>query len=353
MAAPKMAGTDARQQTRTRRLAGIVTTAELKAAGTSPIQITTLVRRGVLRPVFRGVYADAAAATEMLGRKGGDQLLSVAAALAVVGPTAVASHQSAAYLHAIDLVSRESAVSLTCPPDRGWRGRAGIQVHAMALPPEHVTTVVGLRVTSPARTVGDLARTLEVRDGLVAADSALHRRLVTKADLTSALAACAHFRGARRAAEVIDFADGLAESPLESIARLAFRDCGLPQPELQVWLGGTAEPIGRVDFYWRDYWTIAEVDGAGKYANPERARAQLRRDSLLREDGFEVVHFTWQQIDRMPQQVAASIRAAFRRGVRNATRPGRSASGEDSARPGRGTRGTRGDSAHQARYSPG
>jgi very-short-patch-repair endonuclease len=44
---------------------------------------------------------------------------------------------------------------------------------------------------------------------------------------------------------------------------------------------------------------------------------------LLREDGFEVVHFTWDQITDTPQRVAASIRAAFQRGIRNTTRPAR------------------------------
>ena len=87
----------------------------------------------------------------------------------------------------------------------------------------------------------------------------------------------------------------------------------MPPPELQVWLGGTVEPIGRVDFYWKQYRTIAEVDGAIKYADPQRARAQLRRDSLFRDEGFEVVHFTWQQITRTPEHLAASIRTAFRR----------------------------------------
>jgi very-short-patch-repair endonuclease len=71
------------------------------------------------------------------------------------------------------------------------------------------------------------------------------------------------------------------------------------------------------DFYWRKYLTIAEVDGAIKYADPQRAQAQLRRDSLLRDDGFEVVHFTWQQITQTPEHVALSIRKAFRRGARN------------------------------------
>jgi very-short-patch-repair endonuclease len=41
--------------------------------------------------------------------------------------------------------------------------------------------------------------------------------------------------------------------------------------------------------------------------------AQLHRDARLRQAGFEVVHFTWSEIIREPDQVAASIRAAFRR----------------------------------------
>jgi very-short-patch-repair endonuclease len=89
---------------------------------------------------------------------------------------------------------------------------------------------------------------------------------------------------------------------------------------LQVWLGGISAPVGRVDFYWKQYRTIAEVDGAAKYRDdPKRVRVpeQLRRDQLLREDGYELVHFTWQQITETPQAVAASICRAFQRGVRN------------------------------------
>jgi predicted transcriptional regulator of viral defense system len=301
----------------TDRVAGIVTTAELTAAGFSDDRIRTLTKRGDLYRVGRGVYADGPRAYETLAFKGGLQLLQLAAAVAVTGKGTVVSHESAAYLHSIDLLSKQEAATLTCPPQRGRNARPGIRLHSARLPAEHVTTWARLPVTTPARTVVDLLRTLSFRDGVVTADSALHRKLVTKAELTAVLATCAHWRGARRAGDVIEFADGRAESPLESIARIAFRDCGLPPPDLQVWLGGTVEPVGRVDFYWKQYRTIAEVDGAIKYADPERARAQLRRDSLLRDDGFEVVHFTWQQITQTPEQVAVSIRKAFRRGVRN------------------------------------
>jgi len=297
----------------TGRVAGIVTTAELTAAGFSCDRIRTLTRRGDLYQVSRGVYANGARAGEILAIADGRQLLQLAAAVAVRGPGTVVSHESAAYLHSIDLLSAPNAATLTCPPGRGWSAGPNVRLHAMALPAEHVTTMIRMSVTTPARTVVDLARTVSFKAGVVTADSALRRKLVTKAELTDVLATCARWPGARRAAAVIEFADGRAESPLESIARIAFKGCGLPPPELQVWLGGTEEPVGRVGFYWRKYRTIAEVDGAIKYKDPERARAQLRRDSLLRDDGFEVVHFTWQQITQTPEQVALSIRKAFRR----------------------------------------
>ncbi|HEY2077850.1 MAG TPA: type IV toxin-antitoxin system AbiEi family antitoxin domain-containing protein [Streptosporangiaceae bacterium] len=298
---------------RTGRVAGIVLTAELTAAGFSDARIKTLTRRGDLFRVDRGVYANGPRAREILAIADGRQLLQLATAVAVRGPGTVVSHESAAYLHSIDLLATPGVATLTCPPGRGWRASPGARLHATALPAEHVDTTGLLPVTTPARTVVDLARTLSFRAGVVTADSALHRKLVRKAELGQVLTDCRGWPGARQATAVIDFADALAESPLESIARIAFKDCGLPPPELQVWLGGTAEPIGRVDFYWKQYRTIAEVDGALKYADPERARAQLRRDSLFRDEGFEVVHFTWQQITHAPEQVAASIRKAFRR----------------------------------------
>ena len=85
---------------------------------------------------------------------------------------------------------------------------------------------------------------------------------------------------------------------------------------MQVWVGGNGLVIGRADFLWAKHRTIAEADGAGKYMTQGRAQAQLRRDAELRDAGFEMVHFTWEEIVRAPAQVAASIRAAFQRAAR-------------------------------------
>lgn len=296
------------------RLAGIITTAELAAAGVRPAQIRRLVRRRVLLPLGRGVYARSGLAAGLTGRAG-EQALRVAAALAVAGPGVVGSHHSAASIYDLDLLGRLPAVAaVTRPPGSGSRtGRPGVRVHAAALPAPHVTAWRGACLTSVARTVADLARTSSFRAGVVVADSALHAKQTSKTELQSVLTDCRRWRGIEQARQVVAFSDARSESVFESISRVAFRDHALPPPDLQAWVGDDEMVIGRVDFLWRAHRTIGEADGVVKYANPSQALAQLQRDARLREAGFEVVHFTWEEITRVPAQVAASLRAAFQR----------------------------------------
>jgi hypothetical protein len=205
-------------------------------------------------------------------------------------------------------------VAVTRAPGASRTGRPGVRFHIAALPREHVAARGGIRVTSVARTVVDLARTSSFRAGVVVADSALRGKQVTKDELRAVAADCARWPGIRQAYLVVEFSDGRSESALESISRAAFRDHGIPAPELQVPVGGDNGVVGRADFLWARYGTVGEADGALKYANTDRAISQLRRDAALRAAGFEVVHFTWQEIVKTPGQVAASIREAFRRG---------------------------------------
>jgi hypothetical protein len=171
-------------------------------------------------------------------------------------------------------------------------------------------------VTSVERTVVDLARSLPFAAGVVTADSALCNEKTTAGRLYRVVGDCRRWPGIAKATEVVDFSHPGAESPLESISRVAFRDGGLPPPVLQAWIIGGRGTIGRVDFLWEEHRTIAEADGAMKYADPDRARRQLRRDTDLREAGFEVVHFTWRDITSRPEHVVAQIRAAFARTAR-------------------------------------
>jgi hypothetical protein len=279
-----------------------------------------LVRQGKLLAVRRGVYTSAGMAAVGASNER-RHALQVAAVLASCGFPAVASHRSAALIHGLDLIGKRQPEAIAVsrsPRGHGSRSlRTGVTVHSAGLHAGHVTVKDGIAVTSVARTVVDLARTYSFREGVVVADSALRGRKTTVPELNAVIADCRRWPGLQRAREVVAFSDHRSDSALESIGRVVFREYGLPPPDLQVWVGGDLAIVGRADYLWPQHRTIAEADGAVKYATVGKAVAQLDRDVRLREAGFEVVHFTWQEIMMTPWQVAARIRAAFIRGARS------------------------------------
>jgi hypothetical protein len=169
-----------------------------------------------------------------------------------------------------------------------------------------------LPVTTATRTVVDLARSLTFVEGVVAVDCALRLGKTTNPGLAGALRSCAGWPGADQARRVVGFSNEDSGSVLESCARVAFAEAGLPAPVLQAAIASAnGEFIGRVDFCWPDCQTIAEADGMAKYDDPLRAREQIMRDIRLRDAGYKVVHFTWSQLFGDPEHVIARIRTAF------------------------------------------
>jgi len=298
-----------------RRFSGVATRPELATAGVSEAQLRRHLRRGALVPVGRGAYALPELVAAAAGDPAREHALAAAAAVRRGGGDAAASHHSAAIIHGLDLLAwpDAAAVALTRSPhgSRSRSARAGIVVHIADLPAQQVTSRHGVRVTTVARTVIDLARMLPFTDGVVVADVALHARKAARPELGAVLAACARWPGIRRAERVTAFSDQRAESVLESVARVAFDEHGLPAPQLQAWVGDDKKILGRADFFWPEHRTIAEADGSVSCASPEQAVSQRGRDARLRDSGFEVVHFTWREIRTVPWQVVASLRAAF------------------------------------------
>jgi hypothetical protein len=266
----------------------------------------------------RGVYASGSAVRWAEGDQQRAHVLRVFAARATVGRWGVASFHSAAVLHGLDLLKRpaEDRVTLTVPPDRRWERAkpADVVFHASELPQEHVTRLYKLPVTTVARTVADLARTLPFVDAVVVADSALSQEKATKPELLQALQRCTGWPGVRQARRALEFADDRAESPLESAARVVFAEAGLDPPELQVTIHGEQEQqqfAARVDFLWRAQKAAAEADGLVKYNDRKDLLKERERDHQLREAGYTVVHFTWKELFQAKEVVLARIRGAL------------------------------------------
>lgn len=291
------------------------TAAEWRAAGVTPALFRSLTRAGDLVRVRHGVYASRTAVESAAAGPRQGHALRVAAARACIGGTGVASHQSAAMLHGIDLLRSpaDDKVWLTRPPGQ-YRNRCpdGVHLYSAQLPRQHMRTLYGVPVTTATRTVVDLARSMTFMEGVVAMDCALRLGKTTDFGLADALRCCAGWRGADKARRVAEFSSEDAGSVLESCARVVFAEAGLPAPVLQAAIA-TSDGIfiGRVDFCWPAYQVIAEADGMAKYEDPMRAREQIMRDIRLRDAGYKVVHFTWRELFGTRERVIARIHAAF------------------------------------------
>lgn len=274
-------------------------------------------RRNNLVQVARGSYLSETEYRE-LDAVGRHCARSIAAADRLESD-AVLSHVSAAVLHGFDVWGVQlKAVHLTRPASSHGRRRALIHVHPTPLDPSEIVAIDGLRVTSPARTIADLARMASLESAVSTGDHALHLGLSTE-DLVDAVESAAGRHGISRARRAITLMDGRSESVGESLSRLLIRKLGLPTPDLQRTIRNSEhQSLGRVDFLFEEAGVVGEFDGKvkyGKYLKPGQSTSQVVYEEKLREDriresGLMVVRWTWEDLDH-PAVLRRRIEKAF------------------------------------------
>ncbi|MDQ4117379.1 MAG: type IV toxin-antitoxin system AbiEi family antitoxin domain-containing protein [Actinomycetota bacterium] len=292
---------------------GLLRRSALRAAGYGDAEIDRMRRRGLLLGVRRGVYRWADGGVPPPTET---HALRARAATPELSGEAVYSHSTAAVLLGLPLW-RTPLDRLHVLRDRsgGGRLRTGVHVHVAPVPDGDVIDIDGIRLTSAARTVVDLARTLAAEQALVAADGALHKAVVSArtgeydpgATTASEVAAClGRFTGRRgvpSAARLLAFADAASESPGETRSRFRMHVAGLPPPITQWPVPGTRY---RSDFGWPEIGVVGEFDGRIKYARgrmtPDEDMADVvwrekQREDRIRETGLIVVRWTWSEID--------------------------------------------------------
>jgi hypothetical protein len=267
------------------------------------------VRAGTEHRVARGVYipADGWEATSADDR----YLLRVLAAANTRRNHPVFSFWSAAVVHGLPIYGAwPTKVHTTVGKAGGGRSSGDVVRHVIPLGDEDVVDLDGLRVTSVARTVLDLATVAKFSSAVVTTDRALHvdRRgrttpLVTADELWSAYARRMPFRGYLRARKVLEFGTHLADSPLESVSRVTMRQIGCPRPLLQSRFSDYRGVIGESEFHWPGYALVGESDGRSKYLDPlvrnGRSMEQVLLDEKERADrlgavGLRVSRWGWE-----------------------------------------------------------
>jgi hypothetical protein len=224
------------------------------------------------------------------------------------GPTAVASHQSAAWLWALlDAPPRRRAITLA----RGTKcALPHVDVHRPVDYPANVISRRQIPATDPLRTLVDLAAVAPPRALDDAVDRALAKRLLTVTAIEAELARLGRNgrAGAGRMRQTLR-RRGLIGAPhpsvLESRALRLLRQYGIEPLGTEVRWG--PEGRYRVDIVLAPN-VVMEVDGFAYHADPEQMGEDKRRRTRMRLEGTVVLEYTWRDILYDPQRVIAEVR---------------------------------------------
>jgi very-short-patch-repair endonuclease len=159
--------------------------------------------------------------------------------------------------------------------------------------------------TSKVRTVLDCAAELPFDEALAVADSALRHGDVTVEQLRAALRSD-HPPAVRR---VVEHATPLAANPFESVLRAILVEARIEMvPQYETTVGGItyhpdlADPLHGI---------AVEANSWTHHASKADHDADCVRYNALVVAGWVVLRFTWEQVMFAPDEVVATVRAAY------------------------------------------
>jgi hypothetical protein len=283
------------------RQGGVVSRAQLLALGLGVAAIDHRVRTGRLHVVHRGVYSVGHRVLGAVGRRW--------AAVLACGPGAVLSHTSAADAWEIR-ASASGTMHVTVGPGGRAPGR-GIRAHRRrALPADEATQLDGLPITTPARTLLDLAAGgLRGRRLEAALDRAERLRILDFAELRALLERYPGRPGSPALkAQLSRYVAGSMKtrSVLEELSIELCDTYGLPRPVSNAVIEGRER-----DFHWPHARLVVEADSYTWHRSPSALNDDRERDAVLVVAGFRVLRFTWEQVTRRRTYVAGAILRAL------------------------------------------
>lgn len=295
---------------------GLMCTADLQAVGIQRHSRRTLLRRGLLTALARGVYS-----VPVLLQSLDDWTLFAlrSQAFAMASPEdAVAAGWSAVALKDLPHLGRPPSVPGVIrrarPPrgsDTSPRGRSRFA----SVDPGWVVRVGDVPVLHPAVTVIDIGRRSGRLSTLIVAD-AVARQPGGRESMRAALDAMTRWPGTGRSGWAVAHADADCESPLETVGRYAVLTAGLPPPMSNVWLG-IDRPHYRVDHYWAERRLAMEGDGvhkcrlAGAGTEDDALLVEKDREFEMRGWGVRTERYTWRRALFEPGSVAGRCAAAL------------------------------------------
>jgi very-short-patch-repair endonuclease len=283
---------------------GVVSTSQLHALGVGRNAIAHRVTTGRLTRLHRGVFR--------VGPVHSPFADFMAATLAC-GPSGVLSHHSAAALLGIRR-PRSGPVDVTVSRGQA-RVRRGLVIHrTRTLRPDEITTHHGIRTTTAARTLLDIATDLPRKHLTRAVEEAQIQGHLDHSSLADAVSRARGHRGVAALRAAAPAEAKLTRSEAERRLIELVRAAELPEPQTNAKVGGY-----EVDAVWPAERLVVEVDGFAFHGGREAFERDRLRDAELVAAGWRVQRVTWRQI--VDEPVALVARLA--RGLSAAPAPGR------------------------------
>lgn len=280
------------------RQRGLVTSAQLVSLGVGRRTLERWAASGRLRRVHRGVYA---VGPQPLTRHG-----RWLAAILARGPGAVLSHRSAASLWG--LTGDHHVVDVTASHGRHGKGsRSGIRLHRGKLARDEWMHREGIPVTTVARTLFDLAESVETPQLKSTWEEADRLNLLRLGQIARIYERCGRSRARARIRPLLTaerLYDERRRSPLEDRFATFVRAHHLPPPQTNVLVDGD-----EVDALWPAARLIVELDSWEFHAHRAAFEEDRNRDTDHLLAGYRTIRVTHRRLDREPDRLAAQIRA--------------------------------------------
>jgi very-short-patch-repair endonuclease len=256
---------------------------------------------GRLYPKHPGVYA-------LVGPAALPPLAMERAALLACGEQAYLSHGSAAAIWGFR-DRPPSKVDITVLGRKSGRQPAGITIHRT----RHLAQIDkrlhnGLRIVSPARTLLDIASELDGRELERALDEALATGKTHLGAVRAVLRDYPRRPGAARLRALASPARSLTMTRSECEERFLelVRKADLPRPEVNARVGRF-----EVDFCWRRWRVIVEIDGYPFHSSQAALERDHRRDAVLQQMGFFVIRVLGRELLMAPERVLVRLAGAL------------------------------------------
>lgn len=281
------------------RQEGLVGVAQCREHGMTDRQVGALVRQGRWRRVMLGVLD-----TGIPSGRDDDPFDRRRRRGAVLGPVAfpgaVATGVAALVLHGVQGAPRSVRPEVTFPDGSPRRSSKSVRVRREPL--RRWLLVDGIPCVPAWLALAQAVPELDRPAAVALMDSARYRRLVTETEFRRAREAARGRRGAARSGAWWDESDARAESPIETRARLACTDAGIPPDAVQLELHDEhGRFLARADLAWflpEGRVVPVELDGREEHSTPAAVFRDRTRQNGLVARGARMLRYTGRDVTR-------------------------------------------------------